>query len=215
MIEGNTAMSKQDSTPGQQTLVRTSRLLRSALTAAVLVGLSGTAQAIEFSSGEFTGSIDTTLSYGAAWRMQDYDPEDVGKQANDPLAFNYDKMTQRGVVGRWSANGDDGILNYPDKGDLISNTVKATVEMQVDWRNFGAFIRGSALYDFENADKDALSEVAQERVGKDARLLDAYIYGNHSVGDKFLNWRFGKQVVSWGESTFIQGGINVINPVDV
>ncbi len=27
--------------------------------------------------------------------------------------------------------------------------------------------------------------------------------------------RFGKQVLSWGESTFIQGGINVFNPVDV
>lgn len=26
---------------------------------------------------------------------------------------------------------------------------------------------------------------------------------------------YGKQVVSWGESTFIPGGINVINPVDV
>ncbi len=35
------------------------------------------------------------------------------------------------------------------------------------------------------------------------------------VGDRFLNWRLGRQVVSWGESTFIQGGINVINPVDV
>ncbi|MEE4174041.1 MAG: DUF1302 domain-containing protein, partial [Xanthomonadales bacterium] len=29
------------------------------------------------------------------------------------------------------------------------------------------------------------------------------------------NWRVGRQVVSWGESTFIQGGLNVINPVDV
>ncbi|MEO1292068.1 MAG: DUF1302 domain-containing protein, partial [Pseudomonadota bacterium] len=27
--------------------------------------------------------------------------------------------------------------------------------------------------------------------------------------------RFGRQVVSWGESVFIQGGINTINPVDV
>ena len=32
---------------------------------------------------------------------------------------------------------------------------------------------------------------------------------------RFLNWRLGQQVVSWGESTFIQGGLNVINPVDV
>jgi hypothetical protein len=30
-----------------------------------------------------------------------------------------------------------------------------------------------------------------------------------------LNLRVGKQVVSWGESTFILNGINVINPIDV
>ena len=30
-----------------------------------------------------------------------------------------------------------------------------------------------------------------------------------------LNMRLGKQVISWGESTFIFNGINVINPVDV
>jgi hypothetical protein len=199
--------------------MKQSPLVKRALSSAVALGLlalvSAPVQAIEFSSGEWSGSVDTTLSYGAAWRVKDYDPADVGKQANNPQAFNLDKLAQRDVVGRWSANGDDGILNYPDSGDLISNTIKATVEMQVGWRNFGGFFRGTALYDFENADKDALSERAQEWVGKDARLLDAYIYGNHEVGTKFLNWRFGKQVVSWGESTFIQGGINVINPVDV
>jgi hypothetical protein len=194
---------------------RNSRLLSLAVGLALGTLSVPTAVAIEFSSGEWSGSVDTTVSYGAAWRVKDSEPGDVGKQANDPLAFNYDKLTQRDVPGRWSANGDDGILNYPDKGDLISNTIKATVEMQVGWRNFGGFFRGTALYDFENADKDALSERAQEWVGKDARLLDAYIYGNHEVGTKFLNWRLGKQVVSWGESTFIQGGINVINPVDV
>ena len=196
-------------------MVRNSRLLSVAVGLALGALAAPTAMAIEFSSGEWYGSVDTTLSYGASWRVKDYEPGDVGKQANDPAAFNYDKLTQRGVPGRWSANGDDGILNYPDSGDLISNTIKATVEMQVNWRNFGGFFRGSAFYDFENADKDALSDRAQEWIGKDARLLDAYIYGNHEVGTKFLNWRLGKQVVSWGESTFIQGGINVINPVDV
>ena len=35
------------------------------------------------------------------------------------------------------------------------------------------------------------------------------------MGGRFFDWRVGQQVVSWGESTFIQGGINVINPVDV
>ncbi|MBT8058447.1 MAG: DUF1302 domain-containing protein, partial [Gammaproteobacteria bacterium] len=188
------------------------RTLNSALALGMLAVLSAPAQAIEFSSGEWSGSIDTTISYGASWRTKDYDPTRVGKQANDPLVFSYDKLTQRSVIGRWSANGDDGNLNYRDKGDLISHAIKATVELDVRFRNFGGFARATGFYDFENNDKKELSDLAQERVGGEVRLLDAYIYGNHQPGDRFLTWRLGKQVVSWGESTFIQGGINVINP---
>jgi hypothetical protein len=193
------------------------RILPAAL-AAGLLGLTAVpAQAWEFSSGDWSGNVFTTVSYGASWRLKDLEPGDVGKQSivNDPLVFSYDKATQRTVPGRWSANGDDGTLNYPSSGDLISHTIKATVEAKVDWRNFGAFTRFSAFYDFENEGKDVLSDIAQERVGKDIRLLDLYVYGNHQPGGKFLSWRLGQQVVSWGESTFIQGGINVINPVDV
>ena len=183
---------------------------------AVLFGLSGTpAQAWEFSSGEWTGSIDTTLSYGASWRTGDYDPSLVGKQANNPLVFTLPKSEQGSVIGRWSANGDDGNLNYPEGGDLISHAVKATIEFDVQFRNYGGFARVTGFYDFENNDKDGLSDIAQKRTGKEARLLDLYIYGNHTPGDTFFTWRLGKQVVSWGESSFILGGIYVINPVDV
>ena len=201
--------------------MKTSRSHPTILAAALSLGLMSLAaipaQAYEFSSGEWSGNVYTTLSYGASWRLKDLEPGDVGKQSivNDPLVFSYDKLTQRTIPGLWSANGDDGTLNYPDSGDLISHTIKATVEAQVNWRNFGAFTRFSAFYDFENEGKDVLSDIAQERTGKDVRLLDLYVYGSHQPGGKFLDWRLGKQVVSWGESTFIQGGINVINPVDV
>lgn len=193
------------------------RSLSAALALALLGVVAAPVQAIElnFSDPDWSGNLDATVSYGASWRTSGYELDDVGKQANNPLAFSLDKLAQREVPGRWSANGDDGILNYPDSGDLISNTIKATVELDIRWRNFGGFFRGSALYDFENNDKDVLSDTAQTRVGKEARLLDAYIYGSHEPGSHFLNWRLGKQVVSWGESSFIQGGLNVINPVDV
>jgi hypothetical protein len=183
---------------------------------AALFGLSSAAvQAIEFSSGEWTGSVDTTLSYGASWRLKDYDPSLVAKSANDPLVFMYPKSAQGDVIGRWSSNGDDGNLNYRESGDLISHAVKATVEFDVQFRNFGGFARVTGFYDFENHNKDALSDIAQKRVGGEVRLLDAFVYGNHEPGNHFLTWRLGKQVVSWGESTFITGGINSINPVDV
>ena len=191
------------------------RVLSAALAVAMFGAISTSAQAIEFSNGEWTGSFDTTVSYGASWRLKDYDPADVGKSQNNPTTFLLDKNQQRDQLGRWSVNGDDGTLNYRDKGDLISHAVKVTMELGVNWRNYGGFARATAFYDFENHDKASLSDTAQGLVGKDIRLLDAYVYGDFEPGGHFLNLRLGKQVVSWGESTFIQGGINVINPVDV
>ncbi|MBT8071216.1 MAG: DUF1302 domain-containing protein [Gammaproteobacteria bacterium] len=193
------------------------KILPGALLTAALALASTSAQAIEFSSddGEWTGSFDTTVSYGAAFRLSDLDEDNVGKAALNPYAFTLDNATLRLAPGRWSVNNDDGNRNYPDGGDLISNTIKLTSELDLRYKNYGAFGRFTAFYDFQNAGKDFLSDEADKRIGKDVRLLDLYIWGENMVGERFLNWRVGRQVVSWGESTFIQGGINVINPVDV
>ena len=199
-------------TPMTQPLAR--RPLATAVTAAVFALAAGQAQAFEFTHGELTGTVDTTLSYGASWRADDPDEDNIGKAQFNPTVFMLPNAQQRAAPGRFSVNGDDGNLNYDD-GDLISHAVKITQDIDLRWRNYGAFVRWSAFYDFENSDADFLSDVADEFVGSDFTLLDAYIWGDNEVGDRFLSWRLGRQVVSWGESTFIQGGINVINPVDV
>ncbi len=64
------------------------KLLPGALLTAILAlaGASNAVQAIEFSSddGEWTGSFDTTVSYGAAWRISDLDEDNVGKSYFNP-----------------------------------------------------------------------------------------------------------------------------------
>ena len=186
-----------------------------AMVAAALLGCSaGPALAIEFSNGEISGSFDTTVSYGGTWRVDDPDPDNLGKAFHNPAVALLPNAAQRDAIGRWSVNNDDGNQKW-EGGDLVSHAIKLTSELDVTWRNFGFFTRFSAFYDFEYSDRDDLSREAEDRVASDVRLLDAFVWGEHSVGNSFLNWRLGKQVVSWGESTFIQGGINVINPVDV
>lgn len=165
--------------------------------------------AFQFSLGDLQGSFDSTLSYGAAWRVSDRDADLIGI-ANS--GFN-------GGEGRaYSLNFDDGNLNY-DKGDLINNTAKITSELALQYNNFGLFVRGTAFYDFENNDGDRarteLSSEALDMVGKDAELLDAYLTWDFDVAEMPGQIRVGDQVLSWGESTFIQNGINVINPFDV
>lgn len=170
----------------------------------LLAMLCGTpAAAFQFELGEIQGSFDSTLSYGLSWRMDKQDKDIISLQEG----------------GRaFSGNFDDGNLNY-DEGDLISNTAKITSDLALDYRNFGIFLRGSAFYDFENEDGDRartdLRDEALDLVGSDAKLLDAYIWGNFEIADMPGQVRIGDQVLSWGESTFIQNGINVINPFDV
>ncbi|MEM1410900.1 MAG: DUF1302 domain-containing protein [Pseudomonadota bacterium] len=197
----------------------TAKLLQAAIGLALAGGAVTTAQAIEINAadGAITGSWDSTVSYGASWRVNDADREELAKSVNNPLTFQLPYEQQLQVPGRWSSNDDDPNLNYGSSGDLITHVAKFTTELDLRYKNFGGFFRLSAFLDFENADYDRLSEEAQRRVGKDTRILDAYIWGEHFLGEnsRMLNWRLGRQVVSWGESTFIQGGLNVINPVDV
>ena len=216
------------------------RAARAPLAAAVALGLvlAPAAHAFEFSRGELSGSWDTTVSYGYSWRTEEQDENLIAKSWFNPLlcAQNFPlgaipvgpgRCTSTGGVpgapsqiaapGRFSANRDDGNLKY-DKGDAISSALKITSEVSVTWRDWGAFARGTFFHDFENEGRDDLTEIAQDRIGQRFRMLDMFVYKNFELGEEGQlggTVRVGRQVVSWGEGTFIQNGINVINPVDL
>ena len=177
-----------------------------AVLVAVMIGLAAVpGQAIDLSgsSDSFRLNIDTTLSWGFGYRVEDRDPAIIS-----PF--------EGGTA--WSVNGDDGNLNF-DKG-LYSNTVKATVDFDLSFdlggrHSMGVFLRGSGFYDFELMDdcceRTELSDEALDWAGRRVELLDAYAWWQFGRGEI----RVGRQVVNWGESTFIPGGIGIINPVDV
>ena len=168
------------------------------------------AQAVEFSfaDNEITGSIDTTISYGQLWRVQGQD-----KTNND-------------------INTNDGNRNF-DTG-LVSEVFKITTDLEASYQNYGVFIRGTAFYDTQIMDKrndyndannpaqpsqtyprnNSFTRETRHKAGRDAQILDAYVYGNWDVGDMPVSGRFGKQVFNWGEGLFYRGGVNTTNPVD-
>lgn len=197
-----------------------------ALAVAALL-LAPAAQAIEFSSGDLTGTLDTTVSFGHSIRMQDQDDNLIGKaQFNPLLAAQIAALQSQGryleaqalqiaARGRFSVNRDDGNLKY-DKHDAISSAFKITSELSLNYLDSGAFARATYFYDFENNDRDDLTEAAKDLIGSRFRLLDAFVFHNFTIGESVAaNVRVGRQVISWGESTFIQNGINVINAVDL
>jgi hypothetical protein len=168
------------------------------------------AQAVEFSfaDNEISGSIDSTVSYGQLWRVQGQD-----KTNND-------------------INTNDGNRNF-DTG-LVSEVFKITTDMEVTYQNYGAFVRGTAFYDTQIMDKrnnyydtslayqpsqnvpkdDSFTRATRHSAGRNAEILDAYVYGNWDVMDKPVTARIGRQVFNWGEGLFYRGGINTTNPVD-
>jgi len=48
-----------------------------------------------------------------------------------------------------------------------------------------------------------------------AQILDLFVYHSYNLKDQLGTIRLGKQVLSWGESTFISGGINASNPMNI
>ena len=157
---------------------------------------------MDFNWGDARVSWDTTFSYGQLWRVSKPDCNLIG--------------TADGGCGR-SPNIDDGDLNY-DTG-VVSKAFKAVSELSLQMNNVGAFVRGSALYDVynkgNNTERTPLSKSADDLVSEYFRLLDAFGYVRFNMGSMPAELRLGRQVLSWGESTFIQGGLNAINHFDV
>ncbi len=101
---------------------------------------------------------------------------------------------------------------------MFSRALKALTELSLNYRGVGAFVRASALYDDagrRHAAHAALRASPKTWWQSYTRLLDAFVYAKFDSASMGAELRLGRQVVSWGESTFIQNGINVINHFDV
>ena len=182
-------------------------------TALAGVMLAGPVGAVEYSYGEVSGSVDTILSAGASIRTSKRDCENIS-DANGGCQKRNSTGLQRGSSP--GVNSDDGNLNY-DQWDVFSGAVKATSEIQASWRNFGAFVRGTAFVDpvVDNVEFRELESPQRSEVSQNAKLLDYFVTGSFAVGKQNLELKLGNQVISWGESTFIQNGLSQINPIDV
>lgn len=191
------------------------------LAVAVAAGISGQASAYSFYIGDVEASLDTTLSAGATWRTKERQDRLI---AQGNLGPEFTPGGAKANIGASSNNFDDGNLNF-DKGDTVSKIVKGNTDLFLNYNvdsdvltRVGGFIRGRYYYDFELKDESRrrveLNDDAKDNASG-AEILDAYVFTDWYFGNVPVSARYGKQVVSWGESTFIQGGINTINPVDV
>lgn len=176
-----------------------------------LLGLAFASQspAMEFSlaDGEINGGLDTSLSYGLMWRVQGAD-----KHNDDP-------------------NLNDGNRNFST--GLVSEVFKVTSDLELNYGDYGAFVRATAFYDRQIMDRrndfldnnplqpsqsypdnNRFTADTRDTAGHDATLLDAYVRGSWTLAEIPVSARLGRQVFNWGEGMFYRGGVNASNPVD-
>ncbi len=182
--------------------------------------LSVPAAAFEFQWGEVEGSFNSQISIGGSWRMSD----------REPLLITPGNAPGFGMAS--TSTADDGTANFDD-GDIYSLILKGVHDLELRKGDFGVLIRGKYWYDeeLENGKRphgnsanlytpnEPLADGGFDSFAQASgiELLDAFVYGTWYLGESQapLDIRLGRQVASWGESTFIQNGINTINPIDV
>lgn len=177
------------------------------------------AGAAEFRFGDVSLSIDSIASVGVTVRASKQDcmyiatlnggcPDGIGQSAN--------------------INTDDGNINF-DQWDVVSAPVKVVSDFEMRWENWGAFARVRAYYDhaiYQEAGRNSTAygsrPLRDHLRGDDARnsargidLLDAFVFTNFDLGTMPTTLRAGKQVINWGESLALQGGMNQFNAIDV
>ncbi|AEP31490.1 DUF1302 domain-containing protein [Brumicola nitratireducens] len=179
---------------------------------------AGAANGADFYFGEDDGihlQVTSQLSMGASWRLKDANPRFIGE-------------LNGGTGG--TTTTDDGNLNF-GKNDTFSKIIKGSHDIQLSKDNYGFFARVKYWYDKELKDEsrphghspngytpgaplndDGFADFAKF---SGIELMDAYFYSSFDVGQAPVEFRLGRQVISWGESTFIQGGLNSTNPFDV
>lgn len=188
---------------------------------AALVAYAGSAAAFTFETESVSGSFDSTVSLGFGIRAQDPSCSLVVAGASGSGA-------PAGCT-TWAGVGDQGNINY-EKGDAFTTYLKGTHELLLklpdDWKFMG---RVSWLRDFSatnttgfvsaatgpNGYTTSLSDAAQDDLEFKARLLDLWVSKEFSIGEQRTRVRVGNQVVSWGESLFLPGGINQTNALDI
>lgn len=182
------------------------------------------AHALDFKTADgLQGKLTGVLLLGTQIRTQEPSPEAYSSVVSPSVP---------GVpVGLLAGQNGGPNLNFA-RGDAISTVLKGLAELDLKKDGVGLFVRAAAWKDFALGENNVrygnypngfvpgtpLRDTGFDSSSKfsQVELRDAFVYGSTRVLDgKSLEGRLGRQVLSWGGSRLIGGGIgSVINPLD-
>lgn len=162
----------------------------------------------------------SAITYGASATALPTVQFDNGLSLQSQLTTNYTVSTRTSSADSEYLNDpnmDDGTRNF-DKWGLVNNRVSVFGEVIARYENHGAVLRASHFYDdvYHHKNKNdspdtvntsghhrKFTSKTKERSGGEARLLDAYVFSNFTIGDsKYMSVKAGRHLLAWGESLF-------------
>ena len=170
---------------------------------ALISVLSAPAYSFDFTLGETKGSLITLLTGGFGQRLR---------------SQNADLIAAPGTQGFFTGFQDahSGDLNY-NKGDLFALYLKGSEELLLSFPDkYKLFARAGWIRDFKAADTRfvPLASPARTQAAHDLFLFDLWASKDFEMFGRTSRLRVGRQVVNWGESLFIAGGVNATAAID-
>lgn len=171
----------------------------------------GTVHATDLNpGGEWQIRWDNTLKYSAGTRVESRDPALI--------------------TGSTKVNNDDGDRNFST--GLISSRYDLLTEFDIQKDGFGLRLSGAAWYDSvynratanyatssNNVSRPAnqFSPETRRIAGRNAEMLDWFVFGRNQIGDTTLSYRLGQHSLIWGTTLFfgMNGMAKGMAPIDL
>lgn len=167
-------------------------------------------------------TIRGSASVGTAWRTAERDPNLI-QRTNGAAA---------GVPGNapHGRNQDDGNLNF-DKGDTVSRVLKGYAAADFRHDALSATFAAKGWYDdallndgrpwgngpagYQTGGPIDDAGFSQRGRFSGAALMEAFVAGRFTVGERALQLKLGNQYLDWGSRMSIGGGLSALQPVDI
>lgn len=166
--------------------------------------------------------LGATVTFGTMVRLDAPDPE--------AYALIPSTVVPGAAPGQLVGQTGGSDLNFA-RHRPVSTVLKALIEGDVHNETIGLFARATAWNDFTLKGRSVPygnypngftpnAKLSDDGLRRGARfdgidLRDVYVYGHADVAGSRVDARLGRQVLSWGTSQFLTGGINsAINPQD-
>jgi len=180
------------------------RAVRCAIVLGAASALSAPALAFDFDvTDDIKGSLINLVTGGFSQRLRDQNPELIAAPGTTGFTTGFQ-------------DAHTGDLNY-NKDDLFALYVKGSNEMLLTFPDkYKFFVRDAWILDAKAGDTAfvPLSPPAYTQAAHNLQLYDLWGSKDFELFGRSSRLRVGRQVINWGESLFIAGGVNATAAID-